>query len=132
MCRAVLALALCAAPLLAQWTTADTAWEVAAEIGISQEWAQMQASTEDAEYRNRPGHCIPWCNRSVDGIDRKILGAHPRMRNTNLYFAGWLLAHPLISYALPAPYRRVWQTGTVVFEVVVLPCNYSGGCRIVW
>jgi hypothetical protein len=107
-------LAIACLPLAAstQWTTTDTILEVASEAGLAGEWAQMT---------NAPSIC---------GIDQKIMGAHPKRANLNMYFAGWLIAHPLISMVLPGPYRNAWQGATIGFEIVVNQRNAAVGCRI--
>lgn len=113
--RHILALCLlCCLPLAAStpWTTKDTILEVASEAGLACEWAQMT---------NAPSIC---------GIDQKIMGSHPKRGNMNLYFAGWLIAHPIISMVLPSPYRNAWQGATIAFEIVVTQHNAGVGCRL--
>ena len=94
------------------WTPADTGWEIGSELGILHEWAQMTTGNY------------------VHGFDEEVLGGHPQRRSINAYFGAWMLAHPLISFALPAPYRRFWQVGTIGFEIVVSRRNAQLGCRV--
>jgi transcriptional regulator with XRE-family HTH domain len=111
-----LVLLLCA-PLLGStpWTKTDTALEVASEIGIATEWAQM---------------LTPHKNMPVCGIDAKIMGSQPSRARVNAYFIGWELVHPAISWVLPKPWRNVWQGATIGFELAVVPRNASVGCRV--
>jgi len=114
-----LALACCAYPAIAAepWTMADTAWELASEIGLACEWGQTLSMGANN-------------NLVVCGIDRKILGAKPCNSRINQYFGAWMLVHPLISYTLPHPYRLGWQAATVGFELVVHQSNAAVGCKI--
>ena len=102
------------------WVTRDTALEIASEVGIGIEWAQM---LDTSNY-----HC--YGKPQVNGIDAHFLGHYPRRRNINYYFAGWEIAHPIISYDIPNPWRNVWQGATIGFEVAVHQHNTSVGCRI--
>jgi transcriptional regulator with XRE-family HTH domain len=115
-----LVLFLCA-PLLAStpWTKTDTILEIASEAGIAAEWAQML-----------PKHPLAGQDMSICGVDAKIMGHHPSRARVNAYFVGWELAHPLISWALPRPWRNVWQGATIGFELAVVPRNASVGCHV--
>ena len=101
------------------WSTRDTLLEVASETGIAAEWAQMS-------------DCIkPGYGYGINGIDAKILGSNrPSQGKLNSYFIFWEVAHPLISVALPRPYRGIWQGSTIAFELVVTHKNAGVGCRI--
>jgi len=103
-----------------EWKVRDTILEVACEVGIAAEWAQMSDSI-------RPGYGC-----GIKGIDAKMLGEHPSQGRLNAYFVGWMIAHPLISIALPQPYRGIFQGGTIAFELVVTRRNAGVGCRISW
>jgi hypothetical protein len=97
---------------------ADTVLETASEIGLATEWMQTQKAVE------RPDQL------HLGGCDQKILGRSPRMGPVNAYFVGWLLVHPLVSIALPRPYRSIWQGGTIAFELVVTAHNAASiQCR---
>lgn len=98
----------------------DIVLEGASEIGLYAEWQQMR----DVVRHPR--------TEIVCGVDEKIYGAHPRMRNVDAYFEAWLLVHPLVSYVLPRPYREIWQGGTIVFEFYVTRENASIGICGSW
>jgi hypothetical protein len=53
-----------------------------------------------------------------------ILGKHPSVGKVELYFASWIVADALVSYALPKPWRTLWQLGTIGVEVAVIQNNY--------
>ena len=99
------------------WTKTDTVLEVVSEIGLAGEWAQMLTVYPYGAY-----------DTNVCGIDAKILGHHPNRRSTNLYFGSWMLAHPIVSYLAPKPWREGFQCATIVFEVAVNHHNASVGC----
>ena len=134
----LLTLAICSMPLAAQWSGADTAWEVASEVLVATEWRQMQYVTENGYSCVThvdvltPSTTVTYYRKGmrVGGVDEKILGPHPLMKNVNMYFLAWEVAHPVISYSLHTPYRRGWQVCTVAFEAVVIPSNIRFGCRI--
>ena len=98
------------------WTTRDTCLETACAAGITCEWAQMCSNASNG---------LVTC-----GIDAHILDANPPRRRINAYFIGWELAHPVISWVLPRPWRNVWQGATIAFEIAVHQHNAAVGCRI--
>ena len=122
-----LAFLLLCAPLLASspWTTTDTLLEIASEAGIACEWGQMLPVTQP-----HAGWLASNETQAICGIDAKILGHHPSRARMNTYFAAWEIAHPLISWALPRPYRTLWQGATITFEAIVTSKNKQVGCRV--
>ena len=118
------------------WSTTDTVLEATSMLMIAAEWRQTQYVVKKAEphnyitcYDGQP-MSVYGSEMAINGIDAKIFGEKPRMRNVNLYFLAWEVAHPVISYALPRPCRRFWQVGTISFEAYALSQNYKFGCRI--
>lgn len=93
------------------WTKTQVGMEIASEVGIACEWAQMMDST------------------SINGFDAKLMSRHPSRGRLNNYFIGWLIVHPIISYNLPSKYRTGWQAATISFELVVTRNNANVGCR---
>lgn len=124
MLRELIAVVIVAGSALAadpyEWKTRDTLLEVASEVGIAAEWSQMLDCV-------KPGY-----GYGIHGIDAKMLGSHPTRARLNDYFISWEIAHPLISIALPQPYRGIFQGGTIAFELVVTRKNAGVGCRISW
>lgn len=104
----------------AHWTALDTALELAAEAGLYTEWQQMRDIS-------RHPHDFSAC-----GIDQKVFNAHPKMRNVDKYFEAWMIVHPIISFALPKPYREIWQGGTIAFEIIVTSQNAAVAANCQW
>ena len=59
-----------------------------------------------------------------------ILGRHPSLGLVNMYFPISIGLHALIAYALPKPYREVWQMGWIGIETGMVVNNVSIGLRI--
>jgi hypothetical protein len=103
-------------PAASPWTTGDTIMEAVSEAGLAGEWAQMVSPPP-----GRPG---------IHGVDAELLGARPSRASLNRYFAAWALAHPLLAWELPKPWRLRFQSATIAFEFVVDRRNATVGCRI--
>ena len=94
-------------------------------MAIAAEWAQMLSpKTPACDWSGTPAGLY------VRGCDAWMLGHHPNRGPVNRYFAGWEIAHPVLSFALPHPYRTWWQGSTLAFEVIVARQNYQTAC--VW
>jgi hypothetical protein len=104
-----------AAGAAAPWTPRDTALELLSEAGLAAEWAQMI---------DRPSHS------SITGVDADMFGRYPSRAALNRYFVGWMIAHPLIAWELPQPWRLGFQGATIGFELAVNRNNASVGCKI--
>ena len=76
------------------WTKQDTAREVTWEILHVVDWQQTRYI---ANHRYEYHELNP------------ILGSHPSERAVNIYMGVSAIAHPIISYALPDPYRKWFQ-----------------------
>lgn len=59
-----------------------------------------------------------------------FLGKRPSSAEVNRYFAGCILGHALVSWALPKPWRNFWQTGGVVIEMYAIGSNIKNGVRL--
>jgi len=108
----------CAAGTPAGWTLPDTVLEITAEAGLASEWAQMVAPI--------PGNGC----KTITGMDGELFGHNPSRAELNRYFAAWMIAHPVISWQLPQPWRMGFQCATIGFELAVNRHNASVGCRI--
>jgi hypothetical protein len=104
-----------AAGAAAPWTPRDTALELLSEAGLAAEWAQMLNGPPDSAIR---------------GVDADLFGRHPSRAALNRYFVGWMIAHPLIAWELPQPWRLGFQGATIGFELAVNRNNASVGCKI--
>ena len=59
-----------------------------------------------------------------------ILGRHPSLSTVNIYFPSAMALHALVAYALPKPWREVWQTMWIGVETYTVYTNASIGLRI--
>ena len=59
-----------------------------------------------------------------------ILGRHPSLNTVNIYFPSAMALHALVAYALPKPWREVWQTMWIGVETYTVYTNASIGLRI--
>jgi hypothetical protein len=58
------------------------------------------------------------------------LGNHPSLLAVNIYFPASMAVHALVAYALPKPYREVWQTMWIGVETYCVVNNVSIGLRV--
>lgn len=59
-----------------------------------------------------------------------ILGSHPSLEAINIYFPSAMALHALVAYALPKPWREVWQTMWIGIETYTVYTNATIGLRI--
>lgn len=99
-------------PVYANWTPADTAWQVAF-LAVSEIDRRQTLKIAD--------HPEKW--RELN----PILGEHPSRKEVNRYFLGTALIHTGISIYLSPDKRRVWQVGTTFGRGIVVIHNGNLG-----
>lgn len=98
-----------------EWTREDTYREVAYLALHVADWGQ---TLEIADHPEK------WHEHNP------VLGSHPSRGEVNAWFIATGLLHPVVSYALPRPYREIWQYSTIVLEIGVTAHNASIGIGI--
>ncbi len=99
-----------------EWTGGNTGLEIAWAVLWVADWSQtLHISRNPDQYYEKV--CI-------------FLKDHPSSGDVNTYFATSLILHPLISFALPQPYRLAWQGVTIVNEVDMVNNNYKIGISL--
>jgi len=101
----------------ADWSTGDTVREVIAEGLIATDFAQTRTIAANPQQ---------WSELNP------LLGSHPSVGKVNLLAVGVLIAHPVISYLLPRPYREVFQYVTIGVEATAVSHNYQIGIHTSW
>jgi hypothetical protein len=100
------------------WTTTDTALEVVSEMLLYTDWRMTRDFTGNPE--KYPGlHEI-----------NLFEGPHPSARRVNMYHGVWLVAHPVISWALPKPFREAFQGVTITTELWCIQNGREAGITI--
>lgn len=61
-----------------------------------------------------------------------LLGPRPSRGAVVGYFAGTMAIHTLVAWALPRPYREVWQGSALVVEAWAVGSNLRAGLRLRW
>jgi len=56
-----------------------------------------------------------------------VLGPHPSRTKLNLFVPAAMLGHAAVSYALPRPWRNVWQCVFIVVEAGAVRGNMVAG-----
>lgn len=59
-----------------------------------------------------------------------LLGRHPSQLELNLFTLGALVTHAAIAYALPKPYRSIWQGLGIGVETSAIAHNFSIGVSL--
>jgi len=98
-----------------KWTTADTIVEAATYVVMYMDYKQ---TTEIAK-NHSPGRHYSERN--------PFLPRHPTIGEVNSVFILSALAHPVISYALPQPLRKIWQYSYIAIEGYCVYANYRIG-----
>jgi hypothetical protein len=114
----IMILATLSAPCYADnWTITDTAYQSIYSTLHVIDWGQTlyisKHKSSTSYYETNP-----------------IIGSHPSHDAVNLYFAGTLAGHAIVSYLLPKGYRRVWQCITIVIEAKTTVHNYNMGIKM--
>jgi len=121
----ILSVALLAEPAAAHdpWTLLDTTLEAS---GAALQLVDWSTTLNDARPKYWDGE------RWVIAVEswNPILGRRPSEAKVNVYFAGTLLAHAAIAYALPRPWRTLWQVAWIGMEADADAYNVAGGLRL--
>ncbi len=98
----------------ADWTTQDTALQIAVTASLYADYAQ----TKDIQR-------YPQCWEA-----NPILGRHPTDKAIDRYFLAVAVGHAAIAYALPAGWpRTTWQGAVIAIEVAQVIKNKKAGFR---
>ncbi len=101
------------------WFTPFTWYDYTLEatyFGVtSMDWSQTQqiANNPSRYYETNP-----------------FLGRHPSLANVNILIPSSMALHALIAYALPKPFREVWQMAWIGIETDMVQHNASLGLKI--
>jgi hypothetical protein len=101
-----------------KWTRTDTAFQAASIVALAADWNQTRQIAKSPQIYYE------------DGVAEAVLGRHPSVSEANWYFAGSMILNTAIAYALPNPYRRLFQVGTIVYEAYWINHNYRIGIRV--
>ncbi len=93
------------------WTSNDTLFEALFGVLVYVDWKQT------IEFTQNP-YQYPNCHET-----NPFLGHHPSRTRINAVMGASLAAHALIAYALPQPYRGVWQFVWIGIEADVIHTN---------
>ena len=97
-----------------EWTTQDTILQVTCSALKTVDWLQTrEIAVNPRYYETNP-----------------ILGKYPSRSKVDIYFASTILAHGLVSYLLPHPYRTWWQCCWIGISATNVCHNYRIGIRI--
>ncbi len=115
------------AAALDPWTKTDTAFQAAVVATQIADWSQTRYAARSwnwkAEGRGNGTHAYYKENNP-------LLGEHPSGDKVDSYFAVSIVGNALVSAILPNPYRRIWQTISIVYEANVVRRNYQVGVRM--
>jgi len=89
------------------WSKADTAWELSYVAMVAMDCSQSRQIEDGGRYERNP-----------------LLPRHPSAKTITQLCILNVVAHAAISYALPRPWRRRFQTVTFVLEAGVVADNY--------
>lgn len=95
------------------WTKTDTVFEVVYGALTTIDWGQTRSDVSDKYREMNP-----------------ILGNRPLRREIDTLIPLGIVAHGLISMALPPKYRRYWQVIFIGGEIAAVWNNYNVGLRI--
>lgn len=111
-----------------KWTKVDTAFQAASIVTFAVDWNQTrQIATERYVDRRRRKMSYIY---SEGGPAKMFIGSHPHRDRVDAYFLGSMILNTAVAYALPNPYRRMLQVGTIVYEVYSINHNYGIGIRV--
>ncbi|BDU75801.1 hypothetical protein [Mesoterricola sediminis] len=96
------------------WTRQDTLWELSYVAVVAMDCSQSRQIEDGGRYERNP-----------------LLPRHPSARQITQLCLLNAAAHAGISYALPRPWRRRFQTVTIALEAAVVTDNYvRAGLRV--
>lgn len=99
-----------------EWTKTDTALQATYTVLHVIDWGQTSHQAK-----------IGWVGTYHE--NNPILGTYPTEKSVHVYFASTLVAYTIISYALPTPWRKVWQGVGIGIELGAIGNNYNIGFR---
>ncbi|MEG1121245.1 MAG: hypothetical protein RSE62_03480 [Citrobacter sp.] len=103
------------APVIGDWSKTDVTLEAAVATVAFLDYKQT------LQIKNRPGL----------SESNPLLGHHPNDARIRNYFVGSMVAHVLITNALPpGALRSAFQAGTIIFEADIIRQNKRMGLRI--
>ena len=98
-----------------KWSKTDTAME-AAFVGLTvMDWGQTRDTAKNPNQYSEVNF---------------ILGRHPSLTYVDTYFPVAIVAHGLVSMALPPKYRRYWQVIFIGVEGAAVLNNYKVGLKV--
>jgi hypothetical protein len=101
-----------------KWSQTDSVFQVASIVALAADWNQTRQIAKSPQIYYE------------DGVAEVALGKHPSVSGVNWYFAGSMILNTAVAYAIPNPYRRMFQVGTIVYEAYWINHNYGIGIRI--
>jgi hypothetical protein len=100
-----------------EWTKGDTALQLTYTTLYAMDWAQtLHIARNPEKYYETNPH----------------LGKHPSEGEVNSYFAAGLVLNTAVAYALPKPWRTVWQVGFIVDRYGYVRQNRNIGIGVSW
>ena len=110
------------------WTREDTKWQLAYTILLTLDCAQTRWAARQPDTENF---------KEVGIIARRFIGTYPSVGKVNNFCLATGLGHWGISYILPTStnsreigFRRAWQGGATLIEVIVVLQNFDNGSKL--
>ena len=102
------------------WTKTDTAYQATFLAITAVDWMQTRWMAKndwqwDGEYHHE---------------SNPILGDYPDSKRVDTLVPLGMLAHTIVSMALPPDYRRIWQVLWIGVEGYCVTTNYSAGVHL--
>ena len=96
------------------WTPTDTKYEIAYQVvNLADAYTTTRIRHTDNVYEANP-------------VTRHIIGEQPKESDVILLFITYGISHYMISRALPTPWRRFYQLGTIAYSASLVIEN----CRL--
>lgn len=100
-----------------EWKSHNTVLQATATALIVADWAQTRQFVHNQPGTGQPYEKVnPFLRHNPDIVD--------------IYFPACIILNAAVAYVLPEPYRTVWQSGSIVFEAVIVERNHSLGVKI--
>lgn len=96
-----------------KWTIGDSALEAVFLASLAVDRGQTNGAQD--------------MGRKEIGWARHFIGEDPSSGQVNRYFAACAALHAAVAYALPKPYRTVWQSFWIGVEFKTIDSNVSAG-----